>query len=142
LFSYNILSSINDSNSLCPWKGCVHVYWTWTWTAKSFIIIFYFVFMIATQTFFPISREQQQSFYLRLPWRRLWQGWVPWLLKGLDLLGDWKASCKSSVRKWETLKINSFFFNNFSLLLFFYLLKLIVKYFKDEMKFVLECIEH
>jgi len=35
LFAYNILSSINDSNLLCPWKGCVHVYWTWT--AKSFI---------------------------------------------------------------------------------------------------------
>jgi len=78
---------------LCPWKGCVHVYWTWT--AKSLwshFQTFYFVFMIATQTFFPISRKQQQSFYLRLPWSRLWQGWVPWLLKGLGI---------GSVRKWS-----------------------------------------
>jgi hypothetical protein len=134
--AYNILSSINDSNSLCPWKGWVHVFTELELLNLSHLI------------------SKSSILSIRLPWSRL-SFLIPengsrvssyvsrkWLLKGLDLLGDWKGSCKSSVRKWETLKRLTLFSSMTSLFYFLFLSKLIVKYFKDEMKCVLERVEH
>ena len=123
MFAYNIISSINDSNSLCPWKGWVHVYWTWTWTAKSFISKSSILcsWSLPRLSFLFPENGSRVSTYVCLG-VDFDKGEFHGYLKGLDLLGDWKASCKSSLRKWETRvfdcrKVNSWN----SLFLFFHL---------------------